>query len=66
MKGTAKKLLDKIIENRAKGNPTLVKATVTKLALKGIQVEKYTATTPDDPAVIAKIKEVAKDWGIAV
>ena len=38
----------------------------TKMYLKGIAVDKYTAISPDDPAVVQKVREVAKEFGVIV
>jgi hypothetical protein len=59
-------MLDKLIETRSKGNSTLVNTTKAKLSLKGIDYAAYTATSPDDPAMIKKVTEVAKEMGITL
>jgi hypothetical protein len=66
MAGTIKKLIDTLIEKKTKGNPTLLLTTKTKLVLKGLNPDIYTASTPDDPAVIAKLKAIAMEMGIAL
>ena len=66
MRGTAKHLIDLILERRAKGNPTLLYATKTKLILKGVNPDRFTADTPDDPAVIAKVRVAAAELGVPV
>ena len=64
MKGTAKKMIDKIIEKKAGGNQTLAITTRTKLILKGLNPDKFDLTTPDDPAVIAKLKNLATELSV--
>ncbi len=64
MIGTADALIRRLIDSRAKGNPTLEVSTRTRLILKGIDPAKFSATTPDDPAVIARIKQMGSEWGI--
>ena len=59
MAGQAKEMLDKIIYEHAKGDKILEHAMHVKLILKGIPVDKLTDSTPDDPAIIAKIKALA-------
>jgi hypothetical protein len=59
-------MLDGIIAQRSKGNPTLAFATKTKLILKGLNPDKYDGTSPDDPAVVAKIKTIAGELGASV
>ena len=38
----------------------------TKMILKGIAVDKYTPASPDDPAVVQKVKDIAKEFGLMV
>ncbi|PWR71338.1 hypothetical protein [Methanospirillum lacunae] len=64
MSGKIKTLIDNLIEQRAKGNPSLESTTRTKLLLKGIDGAKYTASSDDDPVVIEKIRQIAKDMGV--
>ncbi len=64
MAGKIKLLIDNLVEQRAQGNPSLESTTRTKLLLKGIDGTKYTASSDDDPAVIQKIREIAKDMGV--
>ena len=64
MPGQIKALIDKIINERSKGDATLAKLTTVKLNLKGINPGQYTLTSPDEPAVIEKIKAIAKELGV--
>ena len=64
MTGTAKKLIDKLYAEKAKGDKVLENSMGVKLILKGIPVNKITATTPDDPAMISKIKAVLQEYGV--
>lgn len=66
MAGQAKKLIDKLVALRSKGDDTLIQTTVTKLILKGIDPNRFTAVMEDDPVVLAKIAAAAKDFGIAL
>ena len=66
MAGKIKQLLDKLIEVRSKGNSTLVNTTKAKLTLKGIDYASYTASSPDDPTMIKKVTEIAKEMGITL
>ena len=66
MPGEIKRLIDSIVTKRSQGNPTLVATTKTKLVLKGIRVDDFTPSSPDDPAVISKIRQVAEEMGIKV
>lgn len=66
MAGQVLRMIDKLIELRAKGNATVASTTRTKLLLKGIKVTNWTPSSPDDPEMIAKIREVAKEMGVAI
>jgi hypothetical protein len=61
MAGKIKKMIDSIIEQRAKDNPMLAGVIKTKLMLKGIDPSKFSATSDDDPAVIGKLEALVKD-----
>jgi hypothetical protein len=62
--GKIKEMIDSIYAQRAKGNPTLVTTTKTKLMLKGVKVDNYTSQSPDDPVIIEKLKNIAKEMNI--
>lgn len=66
MAGQIKRMLDQIVEKRAKGNTLIANLTTTKLMLKGINPEKYNASSPDDPAVISRVRTVAKELGVSI
>ncbi len=61
MAGKIKQMIDTIIAQRAKDNPMLAGVIKTKLMLKGIDPNKFTAQSDDDPAILAKLEAVAKD-----
>jgi hypothetical protein len=66
MAGQIKQLVDSILNQRAKGNSTLFFATKTKLILKGVNPDRFTDESPDDQAVIAKVRAIAADLGVRV
>jgi hypothetical protein len=66
MAGKIKQMLDTIITLRSQGKPTLVITTRTKLIMKGIDPEQYTLDSPDDPAVIEKLRLIAAEMKIAL
>ncbi len=59
-------MLDQIIAQRSQGNPTLQSTTKTKLILKGLNPEKFTANSADDPAVLQKVAAVAAEMGVSL
>lgn len=61
MAGKIKQMIDMIIAQRAKDNPMLAGVVKTKLMLKGIDPNKFTAQSDDDPAILAKLELVAKE-----
>lgn len=66
MAGQIKKLINEIIEKKSKGNPVLKNTTRTKLLLKGIDPDKFGATTPDDPQILKKVEAMAKELGVKI
>ena len=57
-------MLQRIITQKSKGNAVIANSIKTKIILKGIAVDKYTPSSPDDPAVIAKVRDIAKEFGV--
>jgi hypothetical protein len=66
MAGSTKRLIDLIIERRAKGNPLLVDTTKAKLIFKGVNPDAFTALSPDDPVVETKIRIIAFELGVSL
>lgn len=64
MPGQIRALLDQIIRQRSKGNPTLVATTTTKIMLKGINPGKFDAGSPDDPVIISRVRVIATELGV--
>jgi hypothetical protein len=66
MAGQIKVMIDRIISERSKGNSTLAITTRTKLILKGIEPDQYTSASPDDPMIIARLREVADELNVTL
>jgi len=66
MPGQIKRMIDTIIAKRSKGNPTIELTTKTKMILKGINPDRYTSTSEDDPVVIGKLRKVAAELGVTL
>jgi len=66
MAGLIKIMIDKIITQKAKGNVTMINLTKTKLILKGVNPDKFTAASEDDSAIIQKVRIIAKEMGVLV
>lgn len=59
-------LINKLVDARAKGNAVIASTTRTKLLMKGIKAENWTASSPDDPAMLSKVREAAREMGVAI
>jgi len=66
MPGQIKQMIDSIVQQRSKGNATLVATTKTKLTLKGVNPERFTSASPDDAAVLEKLRVIAAELGVRV
>ncbi len=64
--GNIKKVIEAIIVRKGKGDPLLIINIRKKLVFKGINPAKYTYETIDDPDVLKKLFELAKDLGFKV
>ena len=62
--GKTKKLIETLIAKTAKGNSFIELDIQMKLLFKGINTKNITDQTPDDPKVIAKIFDMAKQLGV--
>jgi hypothetical protein len=58
MAGKIRQMIDSIISQRAKDNPMLERVIRTKLILKGINPNKYTLQSEDDPVVLGKLEKM--------
>jgi hypothetical protein len=59
-------MVDTIIAEKAKGDKTIEKSIRVKLILGGIMVDKLSPSTPDDPALISRIKNVGAGYGVHI
>lgn len=66
MPGKIHAMISTIVNERAKGNPSLESSTRTKLILKGIDPSKYTEKSEDDPLIIEKLQKCASEMGITL
>ena len=64
--GNIKKVIEAIIVRKGKGDPIIVINIRKKLVLKGINPAKYTYETIDDPIVLKKLMELARDLGFKI
>ncbi|MGA2038902.1 MAG: hypothetical protein ABSH42_06465 [Bryobacteraceae bacterium] len=66
MAGQIKSLIDTIIEKRSQGSSVLMLTTRAKFYLKGVDPDRYDRLSSDDPAVIARIKEIGAELGVTL
>lgn len=63
MPGKIKQLIDRLIELRTKGDRGLVAPIKIKLIMKGIDPDMFDDTSPDNPVVIQRVINIAKEMG---
>lgn len=66
MAGKIKSIIDSIVDKRSNGNSTIATLTKSKMVMKGINPEKYTSTSEDDPVVIEKLVAMAKELNVNI
>ncbi len=66
MAGMIRSMIDRIVQERSGGNPILVNTVKTKLILKGIQPDAYTANSPDEAQVMKKVRAIGAELGVRV
>ncbi len=59
-------IIQSIVTQKSKGNSIIANNIKTKMYLKGIAVDKYTPSSPDDVAIIQKLHAVAQEFGVNV
>ncbi|WP_321505612.1 FIST N-terminal domain-containing protein [uncultured Methanoregula sp.] len=65
MAGRIKQMIDTIVEQEAKGDPRLINITRTKLIVRGIHPDKYSAHSEDDPIIIRQLEKMIRLTGIS-
>ena len=64
MAGKIIEMIDQIIQERSKGNPAIIEMTKAKLILKGLNPNKFDSYSDDDPIIIEKIFNIAKQLNV--
>lgn len=62
MAGKIHAMIEKIIDQRSGGSNAGAAAVRVRLLLRGIDPDKYDATSDDDPVIIAKLDQMATDF----
>jgi hypothetical protein len=66
MTGRIKEMINRIAEQRCQGINAVRATTIVKITLKGVNASQYDENSPDDPEVIARLKTIAKELGVAL
>ena len=66
MPGKIKVMIDLIIAQRSQGNANLIAPLKIKLIMKGIDPDQWLATSPDDPVMMSRVQNAAKDMGVSL
>ena len=64
--GKAKKMIDELIQKKARGDKFQESNVRMKLMFKGVLPDKITDDTPDSDEIIEKIREVASQFNITL
>jgi len=62
--GKIKEIIDRIIQERSKGNPAIAEMTKSKFILKGVNPNKFDTSSSDDPIIIEKLLTIAKQLNV--
>lgn len=62
MAGQVKQLIERYIHQRTRGDPAQRHFVRAHLLIKGINPDKYTETTADDPTVLAQLNQMLRDF----
>ena len=65
MAGRIKQMIDTIIEQESKGDPRLINIARTKLIVRGIHPDKYSAHSEDDPIIIRQLEKMIRLTGLS-
>lgn len=64
MAGKIRRMIDRVIADRSGGNPTLASTTKAKLIFKGLNPDRFTLQSDDDPVVIERLTKFAAELGV--
>jgi len=64
MAGKVKAMIDQIIAQRSQGNANLIAPLKIKLIMKGIDPDEWLESSPDDPLMLSRAQNAAKDMGV--
>jgi hypothetical protein len=64
MAGKIRQIIDEILNKRAKGNEMLTTIIQSKMLLIGVNPNRYTLQSADDPLIIAELEKLTKQFNI--
>jgi len=64
MPGQIKKMIESYVQQMSKGNPIITSTVRSKLCMQGVIPNKYDDFSPDDPVIIKKLNDIAKESNI--
>jgi len=65
MAGRIKQMIDTLIDQESRGDPRLVNITRTKLIVRGIHPDKYSAHSEDDPVILRQLEKMIRLTGLS-
>jgi hypothetical protein len=63
MAGQIKRMIDSIIQQRSKGDPLISIMTRSKLILRGVDPDRFSGDSADDPEVVTLLNVIAAELG---
>lgn len=66
MAGQIKRLIDSIIQQRAKGDPLIAIMTKSKLVLRGVDPDRFNSESEDNPEVLTIVRAIAAELATKV
>lgn len=66
MTGRISNIIDEIIEERSKGNPAIREMTKAKFILKGLNPDRFSNCSADDPVIMEKLMGIARQLNVSV
>ncbi len=66
MAGTIRKIIDRIKEERSGGNPVVALTVETRLVLQGFDPQRFGDDADDDPARLARLRDIAAEMQISI
>lgn len=66
MAGTIRRIIDRIKEERSGGNPVVALTVETRLVLQGFDPQRFGDDADDDPARLARLRDIAAEMQINI